>query len=130
VNGIWHLPGPETVTTSEILTLISAQVGHPVAARSVPKLLMRGLGLVNPMMRGLAEMAYEFEAPFILDTSKYETTFGTAGTPLIEAIATTIAWYRNAANPSPQTGSTPQVDAAAAAPGGNGIGGGPVWTET
>ncbi len=35
----------------------------PVAARTVPKLLMRALGLVNPMMRDLAEMAYEFGSP-------------------------------------------------------------------
>jgi nucleoside-diphosphate-sugar epimerase len=122
VNGIWHLPGPETVTTLEILTLVSAQVGHPVAVRSVPKLLMRGLGLVNPMMRELAEMAYEFEAPFILDTSKYATTFGTAGTPLDKAIETTIAWYRDGATASPQGASTSELDAEAITPGANASG--------
>jgi hypothetical protein len=31
-------------------------------------------------MRGLAEMAYEFEAPFVLDTAKFESAFGAAGT--------------------------------------------------
>ncbi len=96
-DGVWHLPGPETVTTRQILTLISEEVGHPVAVRSMPKSLVRLLGLVNPMMRGLAEMAYEFEEPFVLDTSKFESTFGRAGTPLAAAIATTIAWYRSAA---------------------------------
>ena len=50
------------------------------------------------MMRELAEMAYEFEEPFVLDTSKYEATFGAAGTPLAAAIATTIDWYRSAAS--------------------------------
>ena len=43
----------------------------------MPKLALRALGLVNPMMRGLAEMAYEFEEPFVLDTTKYQSTFGT-----------------------------------------------------
>jgi hypothetical protein len=51
------------------------------------------LGLVNPMMRGLAEMSYEFEQPFVLDTSKYQSTFTTAITPLATAISDTIAWY-------------------------------------
>jgi hypothetical protein len=46
------------------------------------------------MMRGLAEMAYEFEEPFVLDTTKYRSTFGTATTPLSTAIAETVGWYR------------------------------------
>ncbi len=89
-EGVWHLPGPETATTRQIVALIAEQVGHPVAVRSMPKLLVRTLGPVNPMMRELAEMAYEFEEPFVLDTSKYESTFGAAGTPLAAAISTTI----------------------------------------
>jgi len=93
-EGVWHLPGPETVTTREILALIAREVGHPVAVRTMPNLLVRAVGLVNPMMWGLAEMAYEFEEPFVLDTSKYESTFGDTGTPLAAAITTTLAWYR------------------------------------
>jgi hypothetical protein len=60
----------------------------------VPKLAVRALGLFNPMMRELAEMTYEFEQPFVLDTTKYESAFGTAGTPLASALAATVAWYR------------------------------------
>ena len=91
---VWHLPGPATVTTRALLDLVAAEVGHPVGVRSVPKLAVRALGLVNPMMRELAEMAYEFDEPFVLDTSKYQAAFGTAGTPLAAAIAATVAWYR------------------------------------
>ena len=66
----------------------------------MPKLAMRALGVVSPMMRGLAEMAYEFEQPFILDTTKYQSTFGPAGTPLTTAISATVAWYRARASAS------------------------------
>lgn len=100
VNGVWHLPGPETTTTHDLLELISSEVGHPVAIRSVPKLLVRALGIVNPLMRELAEMAYEFEEPFVLDTTKYQSTFGASGTPLAAAVAATVAWYRSHAAPS------------------------------
>jgi nucleoside-diphosphate-sugar epimerase len=93
-EGVWHLPGPETRTTREILALIAQEVGHPVPVRTMPNLLVRAVGLVNPMMRGLAEMAYEFEEPFVLDTSKYQSAFGETGTPLVAAITTTVAWYR------------------------------------
>jgi nucleoside-diphosphate-sugar epimerase len=91
---VWHLPGPQTVTTRALLDLVASEVGHPVAIRSVPRLALRALGLVNPMMRELAEMAYQFDEPFILDTTRYEAAFGPAGTPLAAAVATTIAWYR------------------------------------
>ena len=95
VGQTWHLPGPETVTTRELLGLIAAEVGHPVPIRLVPKIVVRAVGLVSPMMRGLAEMAYEFEEPFILDSTKFESTFATAGTPLEVAIKETVTWYRN-----------------------------------
>ncbi len=91
---VWHLPGPQTVTTRALLDLVATQVGHPVGIRSLPKLAVRALGLVNPVMRGLAEMSYQFDEPFVLDTSKYQSVFGTAGTPLATAIAATLAWYR------------------------------------
>ncbi len=95
IGQVWHLPGPETVSTAAVLELIAGEVGHPVAVRSVPKLVLRALGIVNPMVRGLAEMAYEFEEPFVLDTSKFESTFGMKGTSLDVAIKETVAWYRD-----------------------------------
>ena len=91
---VWHLPGPPTVTTRALLDLVAAQVGHRVGVRSLPKLAVRALGLASPMMRGLAEMSYQFDQPFILDTSKYQSVFGVAGTPLADAVAATLAWYR------------------------------------
>jgi nucleoside-diphosphate-sugar epimerase len=91
---VWHLPGPDTGTTRAILQLVAAELGHPVGIRTIPKLLVRALGLVSPMMRGLAEMSYEFDEPFILDTTKFRTTFGAGGTPMTAAVAETVAWYR------------------------------------
>ncbi|MEP7112795.1 MAG: NAD-dependent epimerase/dehydratase family protein [Ilumatobacteraceae bacterium] len=95
---VWHLPGPETGTTRALLGLVASEVGHPVGIRSVPKLLVKALGLVSPMMRGLSEMSYEFDELFVLDTSKFQSTFGKSGTPLTTAVAATIAWYRSEAS--------------------------------
>ena len=106
VGEVWHLPGPETVSTRAVLELLASEVGHPVGIRSVPKPLMRILGVFNPLMRELAEMAYEFEEPFLLDTTKYERAFGKGGTPLAAAIASTVAWYRDrTSTPRAQEGS-------------------------
>lgn len=99
VGQVWHLPGPETVTTRQVLDLVSAEVGHPVRIRSLPKPALRLLSLVSPMMRSLAEMSYEFDEPFVLDTTRYENTFGRAGTTLAAAVAETVAWYRDVTVP-------------------------------
>jgi nucleoside-diphosphate-sugar epimerase len=97
IGEVWQLPGPETVSTREVLALVEASLGHPVGIRTIPKLVVRALGLVSPTMRALGKMTYEFDAPFILDTTKYSFTFGITGTPLASAIAETVAWYQTQA---------------------------------
>jgi len=37
---------------------------------------------------------YEFEKPFVVDSSKFERAFGVAATPIADAIRNTVAWYR------------------------------------
>ena len=45
-------------------------------------------------------MAYEFEEPFVLDTTKFESTFGAGGTPLDVAIKETVTWYQSKRSPT------------------------------
>jgi nucleoside-diphosphate-sugar epimerase len=95
IGQVWHLPGPETVTTRALVDIVASAVGHPVGIRNVPRPVLSLLGLVNPLMKGLAEMTYEFDAPFVLDTAKYRSTFASDVTPLKDAIGATVAWYRS-----------------------------------
>ena len=95
IGGVWHLPGPETVTTRQLFDLLAGDVGHPVGIRTLPKLAVRAIGVFNPLLRELVEMSYEFDQSFVLDTGKYESTFGLTGTPLTTAITTTVNWYRS-----------------------------------
>ena len=53
-------------------------------------------------------MSYEFEQPFVLDTTKYESTFGSAGTPLATAITATVDWYRAETAPPPTPTERPE----------------------
>jgi nucleoside-diphosphate-sugar epimerase len=94
IGQIWHLPGPPTMTTRALLDLVVDEVGHPVKLRTVPTVALHALGIVSPMMRGLAEMSYEFEQPFVLDTSRYQAAFATPTTPMLTAVHDTIAWYQ------------------------------------
>jgi nucleoside-diphosphate-sugar epimerase len=90
----WHLPSPETLTTSQFVELIFEEVGKPARIQAAPKILLRALGLFNPDIRETIEMLYEFEEPFVVDDSKFEQAFGEQATPLREAIRVTVRWYR------------------------------------
>jgi nucleoside-diphosphate-sugar epimerase len=91
----WHLPSPETVTTRRFVETIFEEVGKPARIQAAPKILLRAMGLFNPGMREMIEMLYEFEEPFVVDHSKFERAFGEHATPLKEAIANTVRWYRS-----------------------------------
>jgi nucleoside-diphosphate-sugar epimerase len=101
VGQVWHLPGPETCTTRAILDMVEGHLGHPVGIRVMPRLALRAIALVNPMMRELSEMAYEFDETFVLDTSKYRTMFGGRTTPMDEAVATTVTGFERSAAMAP-----------------------------
>jgi nucleoside-diphosphate-sugar epimerase len=90
----WHIPNAPAVTTRAFLQMVFEEAGRPFNVAVAPGILIRAMGLLDPMMRELAEMLYEFEQPFIIDHSKYAQAFGDHSTPLREAIHQTVAWFR------------------------------------
>jgi hypothetical protein len=61
-------------------------------------LLLRAVGVINPTVRELVELQYEFQEPFIVDSSKITTKLNVDPTPLEQALAQTLA--RNRTKPS------------------------------
>jgi len=57
-------------------------------------MLMQMAGLFIPAAKETVEMMYEFEQPFIVNSHRFEATFGMRATPMHDALATTIAWYQ------------------------------------
>lgn len=92
---VWHVPNAETVSTRQFMTMLFEEIGKPPRMSSVGKLAMRFAGLFITGARETVEMMYEFEKPFIVDSSKYERAFGEHATPLREAIRQTVRWYRD-----------------------------------
>lgn len=92
---IWHLPNdPDTRTTRELVDMIYKLAGQPnTRLRTLPPLLLRGLSLFNPTIRELLEMQYQFEEPFIVDSSKITDRLGITATPIDEALAETLLSY-------------------------------------
>lgn len=90
----WHLPSPAAHSTRELVEIVYGTVGSPPRLRATPNFIVRAIGVVNPTMRELSEMLYEFDEPFIVDSTKFESAFGITATPATEAITQTIDWYR------------------------------------
>ena len=93
---VWHLPNdPDTRTTRQLVEEVYRLAGQPRArVREMPALLMRAVGLFNPTVRELIEMRYQFEEPFVVDSSDMRTLLGSTATPVEEGLARTVASYR------------------------------------
>jgi hypothetical protein len=52
-------------------------------------------GLFVPEAREMVEMMYEFNAPFVVDSSKFEETFNMKATPIETGLKATLDWYRD-----------------------------------
>ena len=65
-------------------------------------------------MRELAEMAYEFEEPFVLDTTKFQVHVRTASHPARRRHRRTVAWYQTRAH-AMTTNRTPSITGSAGA---------------
>ena len=97
---VWHLPSPETRTTRDVVALVYQAAGTRPRLKVTPAWQMRALGLVNRTVREINEMSYEFDEPFIVDSSRAETELGLRATPLADAVDHTVRWYRAQAIPS------------------------------
>jgi nucleoside-diphosphate-sugar epimerase len=91
----WHVPTAPAVSQRAFAELAAHVAGVPAPRLSrVSKPMLYLAGLFVPPAREMIEMTYEFEEPYLLDSSKFEQAFGIGPTPLEEALAATVAWWR------------------------------------
>lgn len=92
----WHVPNDQpTMTQGELVRLFAQEAGVEPKISSMGKGMMRIGGLFIPEARETVEMMYEFDKPFVIDSSKFERTFGLRATPIREAMKETVAWYKS-----------------------------------
>jgi len=79
---IWHAPTNAPRTQREAVADVCRAVGkEPVAVRAVPRWVLRAGGLVVPVLRELRETLYQFERPYVLDSSAITRELGLEPTP-------------------------------------------------
>ncbi|WP_083459891.1 NAD-dependent epimerase/dehydratase family protein [Jiangella muralis] len=94
---VWHLPNDaETRTTRQLVDVVYQQAGQTrTRLRAIPPLILRAMGVVNPTVRELLEMQYQFAEPFIVDSDKIAAELGVHATSIDEALAETLHSYRH-----------------------------------
>ena len=92
----WHVPNDQpNMTQGELVRLFAEEAGVEPKMNSMGKLMMSIGGLFIPEAKESVEMMYEFEKPFVIDSTKFERTFGMKALPIREAIRETVAWYNS-----------------------------------
>ena len=83
-------PGPPGRSSSR-----STRSPDAARAASPPGGTPCAFGLIKPPMREYLHTLYQFTNPWVVDDTKYRTAFGGPTTPLDDALAATLEWYRD-----------------------------------
>jgi nucleoside-diphosphate-sugar epimerase len=95
-NSVLHAPTAPPVTMRELVSAHTTAAGRSRPKLStVPGWLLSLLGVFSTDMREVAEMRYQFERPFVMDSTRSEELLGLRPTPLPEAAAATVAWWQD-----------------------------------
>jgi nucleoside-diphosphate-sugar epimerase len=90
----WHIPNAPTITMRQFVQLTAEALGVQPKMMVAGPLMMRVLGLFIPALHEMIELEYEVTKPYVVDDSKFKSTFGDHSTPLKEAIQLTANWYK------------------------------------
>jgi nucleoside-diphosphate-sugar epimerase len=94
-NSVWHAPTGPAVTQRQLAHTFAAAAGRPdPKVRALPGWVLRAAAMFSTDARELAETLYQFERPFIMDSALSAATLGVSPTPLNEAAAATVEWWR------------------------------------
>lgn len=88
----WHVPTAPAVTQRQMADRFCELAGAPPARIApIPRAVLRAVGLFSPQVRGFRETTYQFDRPFLLDSTACTATFGIAATPMDEGLVAVAA---------------------------------------
>lgn len=89
---VWNVPTAAPLTPRQLVERTARVGGFGTPKMSVyPMLAVRGVALYDKFAKEFLEMRYQFERPFVLDSSAAESTFGLRPMPTDDAIRVTLA---------------------------------------
>lgn len=87
----WHVPTAEPLSVRALATRAAELAGAPaVRVAKMPGIALRLAGLFSPTARAMIEMQYQWQRPFILDSTAATVAFGIKPTAIDEALRESI----------------------------------------
>ncbi len=92
---VWHTPAAPTSTVREFIALTGRVVGNARKPVRLPAVTVTVGSVFDKRLRGSREMDHQRTAPWVVDHSAFDATFGPLPvTPHEQAIEETARWYR------------------------------------
>jgi nucleoside-diphosphate-sugar epimerase len=92
---VWHVPNAETIPMRRFVQMVFEAAGQPARLRVAPRWGIALAAAFNPTLRAVREQLYQSERPWVVDSTKFERAFGWKATSQPEAVAATVAWFRD-----------------------------------
>lgn len=88
---VWHVPSAAPASIRTVSQVAADRLGLPLKLRSMPYAALWAAGVVVPFVRELRETQHQFRAPFVLDSTDAQRTFGLSPSPLGESVELDLA---------------------------------------
>lgn len=92
---VWIAPSLTPTTARKVAEAFGVEAGKPVRVGRLPTLMVKLLGLMNPLIKEVFEMLYQFDREFTVDSTAFENRFGWKATDLNLAVSQTWKAHRN-----------------------------------
>lgn len=90
----WMLPCAPALTPRAMIDALGAALGRPITVAPTAPWLQLMLSPFIPFLGEAREMAYQWNAPFIVDDAPWRERFGTVPTPIADGAAAMVGWAR------------------------------------
>lgn len=91
---VWHVPNTPATTTRQMVGRVAESIGAEPRLSVAPPALLAVASWFVPTIRAVREQLYQMQHDWVVDDRKYRAAFAEGETPVEEAIAATVAWYR------------------------------------
>jgi nucleoside-diphosphate-sugar epimerase len=93
-NQAWHTPSAPTTTPRQIIALGATAIGARPRIFALPLWLQPVVGLFMPMLKAMREMRFQWDRPYIVDSSRFARRFNFVPTPFAIGAAETARSFQ------------------------------------
>ena len=94
-NQTWHLPTALSPPTGrDFIRMAAAQFGVEPRYRVLTPLMLKLVGVFSSDVRELGEMLYQYNSPYVFDSTKFTKAFGFGPTAYADGVEETALAYK------------------------------------